>query len=532
MASFAQVLASYRAARAVTAGNPSTVNGALAQLPVYAAPQPQPEPVAVTQPGPVADVKPTPAALTVYKVPDGLQVEPWAHQLRGYAACMQSLEQHHGTLLAAEMGVGKTLIATMLALGTGSTRTLVICPLRVLNAWRTQLPVYLAGEYVLTILDDKKSVAKRCQQLTQDIALAEARGWQHWVCVNYDAFWRDAIAEIILDHKWGAIIYDESHKLKSPSGKASMFAKRLRAKLVAQNYILATGTPMAHSPLDAYAQFRAAIPTLLGTSYVAFKNRYATWGGPNNRIRTGFQNLEELETRLAPVTWRATKEEVLPDLPEALPPIIYECELSSEAARVYREMERDLVTEIEGKLISAANVLTKILRLAQITGGAVRDDDSHYHQIDDSKRKLLQDVLEELGTQPVVIFCRFRSDIDAAHHACKLEGVEALELSGKHDQLQRWRDGEAQALIVQIQAGSVGIDLTRASTAIYYSLTTSLSDWDQSMARIHRPGQKNACSYLYLVARGTIDAKILAALQSRQAVIETIMDSIQAQGAK
>lgn len=86
----------------------------------------------------------------------------------------------------------------------------------------------------------------------------------------------------------------------------------------------------------------------------------------------------------------------------------------------------------------------------------------------------------------MVVFCRFRSDIDAAHEACtqslpKHKDAQgnalpvSLELSGTRDELERWQAGEAQALVVQVQSGSVGISLVRANVAIYYSLSSNWS---------------------------------------------------------
>jgi SNF2 family DNA or RNA helicase len=239
---------------------------------------------------------------------------------------------------------------------------------------------------------------------------------------------------------------------------------------------------------------------------------------------------------MAPLTWRCTKREALPDLPEQID-VEYATELSASAARIYRQLEQDMISEIEGHLLTAANCLAKVLRLQQLTGGALKTDDGASHIVDDGKRKLLADTLDDLGDEPVVIFCRFRSDIDAAHDACReslpkhkdAQGHDlpvSLELSGTRDELERWQAGEAQALVVQVQAGSVGISLVRASVAIYYSLSSNLVEYDQSRSRIHRPGQKRPCTYIYLTCQGTIDQKILAALRARQDVIESIMRSV------
>ena len=313
-----------------------------------------------------------------------------------------------------------------------------------------------------------------------------------------------------------------------------MFAKRFLPHV---NYrILASGTPLAHSQLDVFGQFRAAAPAVFGPTYAAFKTRYAVMGGPSREWVVGYKNQADLEDRMAPLTWRATKREALPDLPEQID-VEYATELSASAARIYKQLERDMITEIRGHMLTAANCLTKVLRLQQLTGGALKSDDGAEHIVDDGKRKLLADTLEDLGDEPVVIFCRFRSDIDAAHEACmqslpKCKDAQgnvlpvSLELSGKRDELERWQAGEAQALVVQVQSGSVGISLVRANVAIYYSISSSLVEYDQSRDRLHRPGQRRPCTYIYLTCQGTIDQKILAALRARQDVIESIMRSV------
>ena len=75
------------------------------------------------------------------------------------------------------------------------------------------------------------------------------------------------------------------------------------------------------------------------------------------------------------------------------------------------------------------------------------------------------------------------------HEACAGLGIHSLELSGRRDELKRWQDGGAQVLAVQISAGGIGVDLTRARYSIYYSLSFSLGEYDQALSRVHRPGQ-------------------------------------------
>ena len=87
-------------------------------------------------------------------------------------------------------------------------------------------------------------------------------------------------------------------------------------------------------------------------------------------------------------------------------------------------------------------------------------------------------------------------------------------------------DWDQGVLAVQIQAGGLGLDLTLARYAIYYSLGFSLGDYSQSMARLHRPGQTHPVEYIHIVASGTVDETVMDALARREAVIETILKEV------
>ena len=213
-----------------------------------------------------------------------------------------------------------------------------------------------------------------------------------------------------------------------------------------------------------------------------------------------------------------------------LPPethVTYHCELAGEAARIYRDLEEDFVAQVRDGVVTAANAMVKLLRLQQVTGGCVPTDDGIGHRIDSAKQKLLADTLEDIGAdEPVVVFCRFHADLDAVHEACKSLGYSSMELSGRRDELAQWQAGEAQVLAVQISAGGVGVDLTRARYTIYYSLSFSLGEYDQALSRVHRPGQTRPVEHIHLVARNTVDVKIMRALEKRAEVVQSILAEI------
>jgi SNF2 family DNA or RNA helicase len=127
-----------------------------------------------------------------------------------------------------------------------------------------------------------------------------------------------------------------------------------------------------------------------------------------------------------------------------------------------------------------------------------------------------------------VVFCRFRDDIESAIDECKSHGRSVSELSGKIDSLCDWQDGQTSTLVTQIQSGGIGIDLTRASIGVFYSVGHSLSEFLQAVARLHRPGQERSTRLYSLVARlqnrTSLEGRVYEALTEKKNVIDTVLE--------
>ena len=422
---------------------------------------------------------------------------PWAHQ----TAAAQWLSDRHTGMLSMDMGTGKTLTA-LLALG-----------------------LLGRGDLVFVNLCNGSGKA-RAERLTS--ALATAGGRVLVVVCNYESVWRADLAPVIESVQWAGVVLDESHRIKAPGGKASRWLAKLATKQPRARRLCLTGTPMPHSPLDLYGQFRFLDQSVFGSSFVRFRSRYAETDLRYPGKVKSWRNQGELAARLDAHSWRVTADEVL-DLPEAIHETL-PIELSPKVRRFYRALESEMTAEIEAGTVTAANALTKLLRLQQATGGYCRlDGSSSVAAIDGtpSKRLALQDRLEDLPvTEPVVVFCRFRSDLDDVAAAARELGREYAEVSGERKDLERWQAGDAAILGVQMQSGGVGIDCSRAAYAFYYSLGFSLGDYEQSLARLRRPGQTRCVRYYHLVCEGTVDEQVYAALRERRNVIDAVLQGL------
>jgi len=312
------------------------------------------------------------------------------------------------------------------------------------------------------------------------------------------------------------------HRIKSVSGKASRYAARVGRK--AKKRLGLSGTPAANSPLDIYAQFRFLDNTIFGTSYTRFKNRYGVWGGFQGYQLIGLQNEAEFNKKFYSITFRADTSDVL-DLPDEQH-IPIPIELNVTAMRIYRELEQEFIADVVDGTVTVSNALTKLLRLQQVTSGHIKlDEDDKVTFLHGQKKQAIQDLLDGVAPgEPFVVFCRFTHDLMMVHDAAEAVGRSSLELSGSRRELERWQAGEADVLAVQIQSGAEGIDLTRACYAAYFSLGFSLSQYDQSLSRINRPGQKRKVTYYHLIAGGTVDGKVYKALSQKKKVIDTLLE--------
>lgn len=450
----------------------------------------------------------------------------WPHQ----EEALRFVNGKSAAMLAMVMRSGKSRVTVQLLEERKVQRVLILCPASVVDVWPGQFKQFSQGDYSIAALRSG-TVEKRRAEAQKLLNNPNIKGMKV-VVINFEACWRKAFGDWAIKQDWDAVVLDESHRLKAPGGVASRFVARLAAKIPFR--LALTGTPMPHNPLDIYAQYRILDKSIFGTQFAYLQGRYmvrimSNAGFPMDigcrvdpKDKKYFSQglYDEFQEKFYRIAYRVGPEVL--NLPEPLH-IDRFCTLSPAGKRVYGELEKDFYAEVEQGTISASNALVKALRLHQITSGyAKMGETGEEVEVDDSKRKLLADILEDID-EPVVVFCRFRHDLDNVHKVAQMLARSSLELSGRRNDLLGWQAGKAPILAVQIQAGGVGIDLSRAGVAIYYSLGLSLGDHEQSLSRLLKRDMGSAAVYYYLVADGTVDVKIARALRERKDVIEAIL---------
>lgn len=449
----------------------------------------------------------------------------WQHQREAimYARDRREVIFHVG------MGAGKSRTAIEVireyAVGRENLRVLICCPKAVVAAWAKQFALWLPEMRVLCL--EKGTSADKEKEVVRAAGIAAPLV----VVVNYETVWRMKAVEKM---KWSMLVYDECHRLKAPSGATSRWAARMGQKNPEAKRLGLSGTLIAHSPLDAWGVYRAIEApdcTTFGPSYTAFKARYCVVNPRVPGMVLRFVNQDVMQRKIADTTFYRRTEDCID-----LPPITHDelpFELHPAEARVYRELENEFCALIGDKTVTPQNAMVGALRMLQACGGYITPDDEKVPvQIADerpAKAQRFADWLEDLpAKEPLVVFCRFRADIDAVTKALVESGRTVSELSGKMNDLARWQAGGTDALVAQIQSGGIGIDLTRASYGCFYSIGYSLSEYLQAVARLHRPGQTkhtqfyNLCAYLP-GNRISVEGRVFKAIAERKDVVDELV---------
>lgn len=423
-----------------------------------------------------------------------------------------------------DMGTGKSKVAIDFACIMSqlfkTQRVLVVCPLSVVSVWHAEIRKHAQDDNQL-----------------------------EWTIINYDRIIHPArkahLAAYLSEDPHSIIIADEVHKIKNPQAKRSKVMWQLGK--CAQYRLMLTGTPISKNPLDLFAQFRFYDETVFGTRWAAFRRQYAVFGGYGNYELLRLINLKTLRRKIKPHIFQAKKETCL-DLPSKTHEIV-SVELKSHTTHnnsnkgsreLYNTLARDAIAEFKGREIEAPLVLTRMLRLSQITGGFVTsyaDDDPDQRQVMscgteklDAFRDLITNLYEQ-DRKKIAVFCRFLPELGALAKACKAAGYTVLPFYGATTQPIREQRiayfeeaNEPCVFLAQISTGSLGITLTAASEAIFYSHTYNYAEFEQACDRLHRIGQKRPCTYYHLVAKDTVDETVWLALQTKRDVAKLVME--------
>jgi SNF2 family DNA or RNA helicase len=427
-----------------------------------------------------------------------------------------------------EMGTGKTLVAIQEILCYEPNMTLILCPKSVIEVWAEQFQTHAPDAGYMIVPLTETTSAKKADRLEFVRMLTLTSKKPLVIVVNYESAIRGELKKQLLGIKWDHLILDEAHKIKAAGGKASRFCTKLQLNEFGRKRLL-SGTMLPNNKLDAYGQFRFLEPGMYGTNFTKFRNLFAEMGGYQGYQIVGWKNEERFNKILNSITFHVDKSVL--DLPPTLT-LYRPVEISPTGRDLLRNIEKEFIADVGAGTVTAANALSRLVKMREVTSGFVRDDDEVDHHVHDGRLDALEEVLEEIGPdKKVVVFCEFRWDLDQVMSAANRLGRKYGEVSGRfNDTVEARYPPDVQILGIHPKSGGLGLNLQDSHYCIFYSVGFSLGDYEQALSRVERGGQTESVRAIHLVAKGTVDEQVYAALRDKKKVVLEIMDYVKRGG--
>jgi len=431
------------------------------------------------------------------------------YQINGVAWLAALAAQNLGGILADEMGLGKTVqTLAFLRLHRGHGPILIVCPTSLLANWQREAERFTPDLRVL-LIDGSNRPEKIVSLPEYDLALT-----------SYGLLRRDV--EYYAGLSLAAVVLDEAQHIKNPDTQNARAAFRLSAR---RRFVL-TGTPMENSVRDLWSLMNFVAPGYLGTSN-DFRERYEKplTTNPDPVLQ------RRLTRRLRPFLLRRRKSDVARELPEKIEQVV-PCELHRAQRATYdallREIQQGIGSGAAKNGATRMKMLTGLLRLRQTCcdlrllglGGA--GDSS-------AKLDLFDELLEEIidGGHRVLVFSQFVRMLDLMRERLEASGIAHCYLAGltknRQQEVDRFqKDPAIPVFLISLKAGGIGLNLSAADTVIHFDPWWNAAAEAQATDRAHRIGQSRVVTSYKLIARDTVEEKILK-LQKRKRDLASAM---------
>lgn len=400
-----------------------------------------------------------------------------------------------GGILSDEMGLGKTIQTIAFMLSEKGEKFIVVAPTSLIYNWKSELDKFGDSLNVAVIHGSKR------KEYIDNIDKYDV------VLTSYGTIKRDI--ELYKDIRFGYCILDEGQSIKNPDAEITKIVKTINSK---SRFVL-TGTPIENNLMELWSIFDFIMPGYLFSKEI-FKRKFI------------FRNdIETLKLLINPFILRRRKKDVLEELPDKIEKKVF-VDMTVNQSRVYR----DYMKEIFLKLSSSDNrieMLAYLTKLRQICldPSIIREDYNGGSGKINAALKLIKD-----REGKILLFSQFTSVLDKLKEELENNKVKYLHLDGSVDSKLRMErvkkfnsDESIKVFLISLKAGGTGLNLTSASTVIHFDPWWNPAVEDQATDRAHRIGQKNVVEVIKLIAKDTIEEKIIQLQESKRVLIENVI---------
>ena len=326
------------------------------------------------------------------------------------------------------------------------------------------------------------------------------------------------------------VVIDELSSFKNAQAKRFRALMKVRPKI--RRIVGLTGTPASNGLMDLWEEFK--LPDQgkgLGRFITNYRLNYFTPDKFNGQIVYSYRPLpgaEEAIYRLISditISMRSADHLKMPELISSG----YEVKLSPDEQEVYEGLKKELVLQLPDGDISASNAAALSNKLSQMANGAVYGDDQKVIPIHDRKLDALEDIIEAANGKPLLVAYWFRHDLERISERLTERGISFEKLDSA-DSFERWNAGKITVALIHPASAGHGVNIQAGgSTLVWFGLTFSLELYQQTVARLHRQGQRSDTVVVqHIITVGTIDQKILRVLQAKNKTQAALIDAVKA----
>lgn len=450
-------------------------------------------------------------------IPRGLQATLRPYQATGFHWLASLFEHGLGGVLADDMGLGKTVQALALMLhareqGLSRAPFLVVAPTSVVGNWATECRRFAPDLRVATVTETGRR---------RGTTIAEVAHQADLVVTSYSLFRieYDSYAEV----SWAALFLDEAQFAKNRLSQTYQRAKLLPVGVK----VAMSGTPIENSLMELWSLLSITAPGLFPSA-----DRFGEYYRIPVEKHGDAERLEHLRKRVRPLLLRRTKEQVASELPDKQEQVL-ELELHPRHKKVYEtylHRERQKVLGLLDDLGKHRFAIFRSLTLLRQASLDVSLVDPAHADVPSTKLDALMEMLEDIVADGhrVLIFSQFTRFLGRARDRIAAAGIDHCYLDGstrnRAQVIDEFRTGEAPVFLISLKAGGFGLNLTEADYCIILDPWWNPATEAQAVDRIHRIGQTKKVMVYRLIAKGTLEEKVMALKAAKAQLFSSVID--------
>lgn len=433
------------------------------------------------------------------RVPETLKATLRDYQVKGFEFLNSLAAYQFGGVLADEMGLGKTLQIITFLLARKGQRSLVITPTALLYNWKKEIEKFAPTLNVAIVHGIKERAQLINKYKEYDVLLT-----------TYTTFKNDAAS--YAGKTFDYCIIDEAQTIKNPDATLTRVIKSVKANV---RFAL-TGTPIENNLLELWSIFDFVMPDYL---YTRAKFQKIFMSGEDQYV--------ELKEMIQPFLLRRTKKEVAKELPDKIEQVYY-VPLEKEHDRVYRaytQLAKKKMGSVESTGLTAFSYLTKLRQLVLAPEWLVKN-----YEGKNSKLEILLDLIKESDGKKILVFSQFTKVLGGIAERFEAENICYSYLDGntpaakRMDLVEEFNESDKkQVFLISLKAGGTGLNLTSASIVVHFDPWWNPAVENQATDRAHRIGQEQVVNVVKLIAKGTVEERVLQLQESKRELIDAIM---------